>query len=851
MNVIPQQSATAGVSFRYDFKPAGVAFYNENQMSGASVVGEMPQADIDQLAKVGLQFHPDTLIIDGTPKKTDVLTLHVGAKNGYSTAAAIQFTLKIDANLEHTPVFKKHFSIASAAVAEKYTMDLMNLLEKTPGFGETNQISFSIVKDGLNAGWLKISDTNSMLLEGVAHKEDAGKEVQVKLMAHSNTGGNSDPITIYIPVAADPEQKPTINYFEMEQLAGSQFYTDVLTHISSPAKEANPKIILEKIEPKADWLHVSELNPTALEGVIPLDATGQKYLITLRASTIAGGASNAITIPLQISVDNERTPQFKAANPHLPLVYPGQDYFYDFVEHQDVFPEYDDAPYTIEFAENYEPPTWLKLQNNKLFSESLVPDDNSQFKPFSLPSVTLAFYQGAPTTVYSGETLRIPMLIYFEHLRRKKSWTSETNIPVSVENVVGNCPTLPSDELTWHKGHCYMNVVINSRGVNIGTSIQGFVRYHVEGEKDGNYFNCRFPSPYFSVTVIPHPLSMTNIQQQSAKIGQEFIYPLWTAVQYYSESRSANINVNLKISAEEYGKLKDLSLYFEPSDFSIRGKPNKTGTFQFHVGASNVYGGTELTTLGLNVGYNPKDKPRFKQNNEIASAVPDKKYSLNLVNLLENNALFNETNQVTFRFDPNSPKPEGLNINAANLTVLEGSIPKNLAGQVVNATIIATSNTGGDSDESLTIHIPVAADPEQKPTISYFEMKQLAGNQFLIDISNQIQDPANDSELKVIIDKIEPKVTWLNISSLNPKALEGVVPNLATGQKYLITLHANTRTGGNSDSITVPLQINFDPRLTPQFKEDNPHLPMLFPGQPFIYNFVDSRDIFPEYDDAP
>lgn len=375
MNVIPQQSATAGVSFRYDFKPAGVAFYNENQMSGASVVGEMPQADIDQLAKVGLQFHPDTLIIDGTPKKTDVLTLHVGAKNGYSTAAAIQFTLKIDANLEHTPVFKKHFSIASAAVAEKYTMDLMNLLEKTPGFGETNQISFSIVKDGLNAGWLKISDTNSMLLEGVAHKEDAGKEVQVKLMAHSNTGGNSDPITIYIPVAADPEQKPTINYFEMEQLAGSQFYTDVLTHISSPAKEANPKIILEKIEPKADWLHVSELNPTALEGVIPLDATGQKYLITLRASTVAGGASNAITIPLQISVDNERTPQFKAANPHLPLVYPGQDYFYDFVEHQDVFPEYDDAPYTIEFAENYEPPTWLKLQNNKLFSESLVPDD--------------------------------------------------------------------------------------------------------------------------------------------------------------------------------------------------------------------------------------------------------------------------------------------------------------------------------------------------------------------------------------------------------------------------------------------------------------------------------------------
>jgi hypothetical protein len=475
---------------------------------------------------------------------------------------------------------------------------------------------------------------------------------------------------------------------------------------------------------------------------------------------------------------------------------------------------------------------------------------DSQFKPFSPPTVTLAFHQGAPTTVYSGETLRIPMLIYFEHMRGTKWWTSETNIPVSVENVAGNCPTLPSDGLTWHKGYCYMNVVVNSRGVNIGTSIQGFVRYHVEGEKDGNTFKCFFASPHFSVTVIPHRLSMTNIQQQSAKIGQDFIYPLWTAVQYYGESSSANINVNLEMGAEEYGRLKDLGLYFEPSDFSIRGKPNKAGTFQFHVGASNVYGRTEFTTFDLNVAYNSKDKPRFKQNNEIASAVPDKKYSLNLVNLLENNALFNETNQVTFRFDPNSPKPEGLNINSANLTVLEGSIPKNLAGQVVNATIIATSNTGGDSDESLTIHIPVAADPEQKSMINYFEMEQLAGNQFFIDISNQIQDPADDPDLKVVIDKIEPNASWLNISLLNHRALEGLIPEKVTGQKYEVTLHANTRIGGDSKSITVPLQISIDPSRTPQFKEDNPNLPILFPGQPFSYNFVENRDIYPEYEDA-
>lgn len=474
----------------------------------------------------------------------------------------------------------------------------------------------------------------------------------------------------------------------------------------------------------------------------------------------------------------------------------------------------------------------------------------------SWPAISISLYfpetrtENIHTTVYKNEVLRIPIVQQYSYLRGLKIWsiTGHTT-DIGLENLGPQCPGLYNDNdfEPYENAICNMNIVMGSASLPIGSTVSGTVTYRLRVQEIPK--DIRLPL-YFTVTVIPHRLSMTGIQKQSATIGQFFIYPLRNAVQYYDESISANLPVYLNMPQEEQKQLNTLGLYFEPSDFSIRGIPNKTGTFQFHVGASNVYGGTELTALDINIGINPQHKPRFKQHNDIASAMPDKRYSLDLVNLLENKVIFNETNQVTFKLDPNSAKPEGLNINAGNLTILEGSIPKNLAGQVVNATIIATSNTGGDSEESLTIHIPVAADPEQKSTINYFEMKQLAGNQFFTDMSSHIKDPANDSELKVIIDKIEPHASWLNISLLNPKALEGVVPNQATGQKYEITLHANTRVGGNSDSITVPLQINFDPRLTPQFKEDNPNLPMLFPGQPYSYNFVENRDIYPEYEDA-
>lgn len=369
-------------------------------------------------------------------------------------------------------------------------------------------------------------------------------------------------------------------------------------------------------------------------------------------------------------------------------------------------------------------------------------------------------------------------------------------------------------------------------------------------EKKGTNFSMDVNSPQFVVTVLPHRLSMAEIPQQLATAGKEFYYPLKSAVQYYDESQQANTKVNLDMAPNDLNELNKLGLFFDPVDFSIKGTPNRIGRFNFNVGARNQYSRAEATPLTIEVYRNASEKPVFKQNNSLASAMPTKKYSINLMSLLQENAEFMHNNQITFKFSNTHQRPEWLYISPENPTILQGIPPKYSAGQEVEATLIATSNTGGDSDP-LTIKIPIAFDPEQQPLIELFELKQLAGDQLYADISSHINDPAKDPGLKVILDKVEPAASWLSISSSTPTVLEGVAPIEATGQSYQITLYANTSVGGNSKKITIPLQISIDKKQTPQFKSANPQLPMVYPGQKFFHDFVEHRDVSPEYEDTP
>jgi hypothetical protein len=155
----------------------------------------------------------------------------------------------------------------------------------------------------------------------------------------------------------------------LEKLAGTNIYEDLSSYIKDPAHDTNLKVILEKIEPANTWLSISPLHPTVLEGTVPDTATGQQYQLTLKANTSEGGSSESVIIPLQIHIDKEQTPQFKAANPLLPMLHPGQPFFYDFVANRDVYPEFEDAPYEIKFSEDFSPPSWLRIEENKLISD--------------------------------------------------------------------------------------------------------------------------------------------------------------------------------------------------------------------------------------------------------------------------------------------------------------------------------------------------------------------------------------------------------------------------------------------------------------------------------------------------
>lgn len=385
MNVMQQQDATLGKNFIYDFKTSAIRYYDENLKAGAAVVGYLLPEESKRLEELGLKFDEKNITITGIPKKSGVYTVHVGAKITSSTtsAAAQPFTIRIGVNAKDTPVFKEQSPIVAAIANKEYHLNLLNLLEPKQGFAETNQISFKVVKNDHNARWLDVSPTDATLLKGMVDPKDAGKVVEVSLIATSNTGGDSKVKVIKIPVSADETQRPTIKPFELKSAAGNPLSVDLSTYIIDPAHDSSLKAVIDKIEQvtldgvktvSLSWLRISAVTPTVLEGEIPLESPGEQYLITWRATTQTGGSSAAITVPLHIEIDAWRTPHFKAGTPQLPLVYPGQAFVHNFMEQRAVLPEYDDAPYEIQFAKDYVPPTWLTLENNQLFAKEVPAD---------------------------------------------------------------------------------------------------------------------------------------------------------------------------------------------------------------------------------------------------------------------------------------------------------------------------------------------------------------------------------------------------------------------------------------------------------------------------------------------
>lgn len=364
IHTIPFQEATANTPFICNMK-SFIKFYDENQLAN-----QIPQGVLTPAEQNGLYFDPASFSIKGTPQKTGTYLFKFHVQNTQSITTAEHLIVKVNPNEKDKPLFKPHPAMASALRGKKYSMNLMELIEPHSSFMISNQISFRLDKSKNNPHWLAISEEDARLLIGNIPSEFAGKDITLTLIATSNTGGDSDPLEITIPIAVDPSKKPIIKAFEIEQLAHSPIAYDLSEHIVDPSHDPKLKMLLDKIEPAAPWLRISSENPLKLVGTIPENHRNNKYTLTVRANNSSGGSSKSLTVPLYIIQDKNLAPHIQLFNP-LPLLYPGQPYFYDFANNNDIYPLYTEFPYEVRFAKEYTPPSWLHLDNNHLYADQV------------------------------------------------------------------------------------------------------------------------------------------------------------------------------------------------------------------------------------------------------------------------------------------------------------------------------------------------------------------------------------------------------------------------------------------------------------------------------------------------
>lgn len=325
---------------------------------------------------------------------------------------------------------------------------------------------------------------------------------------------------------------------------------------------------------------------------------------------------------------------------------------------------------------------------------------------FIYPEIALGFLKSAPKTIFYGEGLRVPVHLHYHLLRDRAWWALPTGSYLQVKS--GPCPSLAWGRVDLGIGECYMDLVIPAN-TPIGKTVSGVVTYYVDGSTWDNgkkyvwsWRDWRFSTAPISVTVIPHPLSMNLIPIQYATANESFVYNLKQAVRYYDENMKADNKIQAIVSPQEIDGLS-----FDPTTFSIVGKPQRIGTYTFTVGAKNKISTAQATEFKVIVSPRLKDKPVFRHAVSLLTALPNQNYKLNLLELLEENKGFMLNNQIHFSLVNIGQNADWLSVSDKEQTLLQGKAPAHLAGQEISASLIASSNTGGDSEPPIPLRCPL------------------------------------------------------------------------------------------------------------------------------------------------
>ncbi|MBA2657777.1 MAG: hypothetical protein H0U70_12480 [Tatlockia sp.] len=386
-------------------------------------------------------------------------------------------------------------------------------------------------------------------------------------------------------------------------------------------------------------------------------------------------------------------------------------------------------------------------------------------------------------SVYYGEYVAIPVLMNYSNLKNWQIWHLPAHVSVQV-HTPHTCPPFFSSAVNLHAGMCSFSLII--QGAKLGQIISGLWIYQIKGNDRDDTWDF-LASIDFSLSVIPHPLSIAEMPLQYATANLPVFFDLRTYINYHEENILANNGTVLEVYP-----LQVDGLYYDPSRFAIVGSPTRVGSYQFKISARSNQTQTQPFNLNFEVGFNKRDKPIFNKNYQASTVTAGKPYQLNLLQLLKKRATLMTNNPVHFRIDKNVANPNWLRIDQNDSSLLVGNIPVTAAGTIQELSIIASSNTGGDS-EPYKITIPIASDPANSPLIKPFSINEPAGMYFEYDVGQHIFDPISDNSLKLIINRVEPKAPWLHLSSSKPTLLVGIPPLEMTGQTYQLSLQANTK----------------------------------------------------------
>ncbi|KTC67996.1 hypothetical protein Lbir_2598 [Legionella birminghamensis] len=446
-----------------------------------------------------------------------------------------------------------------------------------------------------------------------------------------------------------------------------------------------------------------------------------------------------------------------------------------------------------------------------------------------------------PQIVYAGEPVRFRVRADFFALGQHCIYYWKAPVNAVLTYVSGNCPLLNIGKIDPRTpfSFCYFDVTIPSY---LNQAINGEIAYHnhsfnSRGTCGGNEFQAH--SPFFTVKVIPHPLSIAAIPEQSATANLNFNFNLANAVNYYLENAQAGAPPVIQVEPVEQNGLR-----FNPASQSLTGKPRLPGVYHFKLTASNLHSRTAAGLLTVNVSENAKEKPVFIPELILPPAMASQLYQLNLSSFLMANSDFFSSDQIRFRLDTRQANADWIKLSADGQK-LEGIVPDN-DESFWSFTLIASSNAGGDS-AAKTFVIEKAIDPEKKPIIQSRRLGVKAGDYFSLDIQDLLVNRKEHSGIRLYLDKVEPAAPWIHYGAGSQTRLEGEIPLDAMGETFEMTVHAASREGGNSEAVIIPLNVAANPVYQPRLKDPSLILPLAYTGQAYSFDFVREKTIYPDY----